>query len=37
MKLRMEAMIRLLLNSGDITMQGARMIVKILEEEFPDE
>jgi hypothetical protein len=37
MKLQMEATIRLLLNSGDITMQGARMIGKILEEEFPDE
>jgi len=37
MRARMEATIRLLLNSGDITMQGARMIEKILEEEFPDE
>lgn len=37
MRARMEAMIRMLLDSGDLTMQGARMIEKILEEEFPDE
>lgn len=37
MRARMEAATRMLLDSGDITMMGARMIEKILEEEFPDE
>lgn len=37
MRARMEAAIRMLLDSGDLTMMGARMIEKILEEEFPDE
>ena len=33
MRERMEAMLRMLLDSGDITMVGARMVEKILEEE----
>lgn len=37
MRARMEATIRLLLDSGDLTMMGARVLDKVLEEELPDE
>lgn len=37
MKLQMEVAIRMLLDSGDITMMGARVLDKVLEEELPDE